>query len=192
MGIFRQYSLSEITGTAVGITGRDARITGKTFSTCLFVRHWPYGTPVDPFVRKNAVTKKRKPIKQPEQNVGRGQPPKRTQFKEGQSGNLKGRPKGSKNLSTLIMEAARDHSTVNVGGVTRRISNIQATTMQLATKAASGNPAAMAKLLDWVDEIETRAAAKRPNEFSLSEADVEVLRAAYERMTQCEPNNSKA
>lgn len=133
------------------------------------------------------MSKKRKPIKR-QQTVGRGKPPKLTQYRKGQSGNLKGRPKGSKNLSTLIMEAARDHTTVTVGGVKRRISNIQATTMQLASKAARGNPAAMAKFLDWVDEIETRAAAKRPNEFSLTEADVDVLRAAYERMKQCEPD----
>jgi hypothetical protein len=116
-----------------------------------------------------------------------GNPPKDTQFKTGTSGNPKGRPKGSKNLRTLIMEAARDHVTATVGGRTREISKIQATTMQLATKAASGDHAAMSKLLDWIDDIETQAAAARPSQFPLSEVDVEVLRAAYERMKQCEP-----
>jgi Pyruvate/2-oxoacid:ferredoxin oxidoreductase gamma subunit len=77
--------------------------------------------------------------------------------------------------------------TVTFGGKTRKISKIQATTMQLANKAASGNQAAMSKFLDWIDEIETRAAAARPTQFPLSEADLEVLRAAYERMKQCEP-----
>jgi hypothetical protein len=85
------------------------------------------------------------------------------------------------------MEAARDQVSATIGGKTRKISKIQATTMQLATKAASGDQAAMGRFLDWVDEIETRAAAVRPTEFPLSEADVEVLRAAYEHMKQCNP-----
>jgi alpha-beta hydrolase superfamily lysophospholipase len=120
------------------------------------------------------------------QKVGRGNPPQHTRFQKGASGNPKGRPKGSKNLSTLIMEAARDPVTATVDGRTRRISKIQATTTQLATKAASGDHAAMGKFLDWIDEIETRAAAVKPTQFPLSEPDLEVLRAAYERMKECE------
>jgi len=85
-----------------------------------------------------------------------------------------------------MMEAARDQVSANIGGKTQRISKIQATTMQLATKAASGDNAAIAKFLTWIDEIETRAAASRPTQFPLSEADLEILRAAYERMTQYE------
>jgi hypothetical protein len=119
--------------------------------------------------------------------TGRGNPPKHTQFKKGVSGNKKGRPKGSKNLSTLLMEAARDQVTATIDGKQRRISKIQATVMQLATKAAGGNQASMAKLLDWVDELETRAAAAKPVEFPFSQADLEVLRAIEERMNLCLP-----
>ena len=133
------------------------------------------------------MAKYRKRASGTEQTVGRGKPPKHTQFRKGTTGNPKGRPKGSKNLSTYIMEAARDHVTATVGGKTRKISKIQATTMQLATKAASGNQVAMSKFLDWIDEIETRAAAVRPTQFPLSAPDIEVLRAAYERMKQCDP-----
>jgi hypothetical protein len=120
-----------------------------------------------------------------------GNPPGDTRFRKGQSGNPKGRPKGSKNLRTLIMEAARHPITATIGGKTRKITNIQATTMQLATKAAGGNQAAMVELLDWIDEIETRAAAAKPSEFPLSEPDLEVLRATYERMKQCEQKPSE-
>jgi len=133
------------------------------------------------------MAKKRKKVRGTAQRVGRGNPPKHTQFKKGQSGNKKGRPKGTKNLSTYLMEAARDHVTATVGGKTRSISKIQATTMQLATKAAGGDQAAMGKFLDWIDEIETRAAAVRPTQFPFSAPDIDVLRAAYERMKQCDP-----
>ena len=120
-----------------------------------------------------------------------GNPPENTRFKPGESGNPKGRPKGSKNLSTLMMEAARDQVSATIGGKKQRISKIQATTMQLATKAAGGDNAAITKFLAWVDEIETRAAAARPAQFPLSELDLEVLRAAYERMKQYQPKQQQ-
>ena len=132
------------------------------------------------------MAKKRKKVSSTAQIVGRGNPPKHTQFRKGTTGNPKGRPKGSKNLSTYLMEAARDQVSATVGGKTRKISKIQATAMQLATKAAGGDQAAIGKFLDWMDEIETRAAAVKPSQFPLSAPDIEVLRGAYERMKQCE------
>lgn len=116
--------------------------------------------------------------------VGRGKPPKHAQFSKGQSGNDRGRPKGSKNLNTLIMEAARDQVTATIDGKQRRISKVQATTMQLATKAAAGDHKAVIKFLDWVDEIEARAAAARPSQYPISEADVEVVKAVHRRLWQ--------
>ncbi len=133
------------------------------------------------------MAKKRKKGSGSGQKVGRGNPPKHTQFRKGKTGNPKGRPKGSKNLSTIIMEAARDPVIATVAGKKRKISKIQATAMQLATKAAGGDQAAMGKFLDWVDEIETRAAAVKPSQFPLSAPDIEVLRVMYERMKQCDP-----
>jgi hypothetical protein len=123
-------------------------------------------------------------------NIGRGRPPKHTQFPKGKSGNPKGRPKGSKNMSTYLREAAYDQVSATIGGKTRTISKLQATAMQLATKAASGDQAAMNKFLDWMDEIEARADAARPSQFPLSEADLEVIRETYERMKRCEPAGS--
>jgi Family of unknown function (DUF5681) len=117
--------------------------------------------------------------------IGRGNPPKHTQFRKGESGNKKGRPQGSKNLSTLIMAAARDQVAATIDGKQRRISKLQATAMQLVTKAAGGDRASINKFLDWVDEIETRSAAAKPAEFPFSKADLQVLRAIDERMKLC-------
>src|SRR5262249_23016305 len=120
-----------------------------------------------------------------------GNPPKHMQFRKGISGNPRGRPKGSKNLSTHLMEAARDQVTVTVGGRTRTISKLQATTMQLATKAAGGDHAAIGRFLDWVDEFETRAASIKPSQFPISASDIEVIRAVYERMKQSDPSEKE-
>ena len=89
------------------------------------------------------------------------------------------------------MEAARQQVTATIDGKPRKISTVQATAMQLATKAPRCDQAAMGMFLDWMDEIETRAAAVRPTQFPLSAPDVEVLRAAYERMKQCGTENTR-
>ncbi len=122
-------------------------------------------------------------------SVGRGHPPKQTQFKKGESGNPKGRPRGSKNLKTYLLEAARDKVSATIAGKTRKISKIQATAMQLATKAASGDQKAINKFLDCMDEIERRGAAVKPTEYPLSESDIEVIRAMHARMEACERDN---
>jgi hypothetical protein len=134
-----------------------------------------------------SVSKAKNPpaAQHPMPKIGRGNPPKHTQFKPGVSGNKKGRPKGSKNLSTLLMAAANGQVTATIDGKKRKISNIHASTMQLATKAASGDHASIVRFLDWVDEMERRAAAAKPAEFPFSEADLQVLRAIYERMKLC-------
>jgi hypothetical protein len=119
--------------------------------------------------------------------VGRGRPPLHTRFKKGESGNKKGRPKGSRNLSTVIMEASRAPINVTIGGKSRRISKLQATAMQLATRAADGNPNAMSKFLDWIDEIEHRAAAEKPVDYPFNAGDLEVLHAIRKRMRDCMP-----
>lgn len=127
----------------------------------------------------------------PGEKIGRGSPPKHSQFSPGTSGNPRGRPKGSKNITTLLEEAARDQVTATIDGKPRKISKAQATAMQLATQAAKGEPRAVSKFLDWMDEIEQRAAASRPSEFPFTEADLEVMRAVYERMKRCEPQEDR-
>jgi hypothetical protein len=131
-----------------------------------------------------------RPIRSSGQKDGRGKRSGRTHYKKGETGNKRGRPKGSKNLTTLFTQAANNPVTATIGGKQRTISTLHATIMQLAKKAASGEHRATVKFLDYVDKIESRAAAARPTQFPLSEPDLEVLRAAYERMKQCDPNGA--
>ena len=50
-----------------------------------------------------------------EQQVGYGNPPKGSRFKKGQSGNRRGRPKGSKNLKTDLTEELQTEIKVREG-----------------------------------------------------------------------------
>ena len=53
------------------------------------------------------MVEKRKTVKGTAQRIGN--PPKHPQFGEGTAVNPKGRPRGSKSLSTYLVKAARDH-----------------------------------------------------------------------------------
>jgi hypothetical protein len=71
------------------------------------------------------------------------------------------------------MEAAHDQVSATIGGKTRTISKLQATAMQLATKAASGDQAAIDKFLDW--NIDRRVRHVAPSEIGYEAHEAFVL-----------------
>src|ERR1700686_1103014 len=66
-----------------------------------------------------------------EYEVGYRKPPVHTRFKSGKSGNPRGRPRASKNLSTLLNEALNESVAVVENGRRRKISKRQAIIAQL-------------------------------------------------------------
>src|SRR6185312_14793342 len=72
-------------------------------------------------VRANTTHDKEAPAgKGSEYSVGRNKTPKDTRFRKGDGRPRRGRPKGSKNMVTLLLEAARDQLTVSIDGKPRR------------------------------------------------------------------------
>jgi hypothetical protein len=82
-----------------------------------------------------------------EYEVGYAKPPKATQFKPGNKLG-KGRPKGSKNLATIVNETFGAKVPAKINGKTKKVSKIELTVLQLANKASSGDPKAIAKALE--------------------------------------------
>lgn len=82
--------------------------------------------------------------------IGYKKPPRHTQFKPGQSGNIKGRPKGAKNFATVFEEELRASIEVTENGKRKRISKRQAIAKQHINKAVAGDPKATVIVLNEV------------------------------------------
>jgi hypothetical protein len=106
--------------------------------------------------------------------VGYGKPPRHTRFKKGQSGNPRGRPCGSKNLSSLLSEALNEPVIVAENGRRRKISKRQAIIKQLVNQSAKGDWRAGKILLDILQDIEGRTEPQTA-ENSVSAADEKVI-----------------
>ena len=117
----------------------------------------------------------------PDYQVGYGKPPQHTRFKKGESGNPTGRPKGSKNLTTLLEKELKQRVVVTENGRRRSITKQEAMVKHLVNKAVSGDRPLMQLLLDEIRLLEARAASS-PSGTNLDEADREVMRQIQERM----------
>lgn len=115
--------------------------------------------------------------------VGYGRPPKATQFKPGQSGNPKGRPKGSLNMASVLARALRERVSVTEAGKRRTFTKLEVAVKQLVNKAASGEPRAMQMLvsLSQMAEAQTEVAAVVARD-ALPEDDQQVLQSLLARI----------
>ena len=122
--------------------------------------------------------------------VGYGKPPKASQFKKGQSGNPKGRPKGAKNLSRLLEEELEQKVVVKENGRQKRITKRRATMKQLVNKAASGEHRAIQILINYLHELEKRSAASSSTP-QLGEVEQEIVSGVLERFLRDKSDNGE-
>ena len=76
-------------------------------------------------------------------DVGYGKPPKTTQFKKGQSGNLKGRPKSHRGFLGLFAREMIRPVAIVENGRRRRITKGHAIAIQITNGAAAGDQLAL-------------------------------------------------
>jgi Family of unknown function (DUF5681) len=131
------------------------------------------------------------PDKPEKSSVGYGQPPERTRFKPGQSGNPRGRPKGSLNMATVLERTLKEKVVVNENGKRKVVSKLEAAVKQLANQAASGQPRAMQLLTTLLRSVEDRAiAAPAPGE-NLEDADTKVFLGIVKRLETYHKGNEE-
>jgi hypothetical protein len=95
------------------------------------------------------MTNKTPQTTSPCHSVGYAKPPVETRFPTGQSGNPKGRPKGSKNILTLIEEELAKPVMALVNGKRCRLTTGQAIVKRMVASAAAGSLRAAETLLKY-------------------------------------------
>jgi hypothetical protein len=83
--------------------------------------------------------------------VGKGRPPLATRWKPGQSGNPKGRPKGSRPVGAVLQDIIQQKVPVTENGKTRRIPALEVILRRLTNDAMRSDPRAIKLLLSLVD-----------------------------------------
>jgi hypothetical protein len=117
----------------------------------------------------------------PDYVVGYGKPPLHARFQKGRSGNPKGRPRGKKNMSTLLSAALDAAIIVVENGRRKKISKREAIITQLVNKSASADLKATQIVLAMLQDVEARA-DDSSDSAAFTEADQEIIQRIQARM----------
>jgi hypothetical protein len=115
--------------------------------------------------------------------IGFCKPPKSKRFRKGVSGNPKGRPKGNRNVATVLAKALQEKVVINENGVRRSLTKLEAAVKQLVNKAAGGDLAALRQLTALAGSAIEHDADSSTNQ--LSPADLEMMEGLLERLEGC-------
>ena len=115
--------------------------------------------------------------------VGYKKPPRHSQFKKGQSGNTKGRPRGTRNFRSDLRDELAEPVNVREDGSVTRVSSQRAALKKLRAKAFDGNQHALDRLLALAERYGIEDAADEA-ENALSQSDQQIVDRFKERVIQ--------
>jgi Family of unknown function (DUF5681) len=118
------------------------------------------------------------------EKIGYRNPPQRTQFKKGHSGNPKGRPKGKRNLATVLGKTLQEKVVINENGRRKKITKLEAAVKQLVNKAAAGDFRALHHLTALARSAEERSPEAITPTSVMAEVDQKVLKGIFRRFEQ--------
>jgi len=117
-------------------------------------------------------------------------PPKASQFKPGQSGNPRGRPKGARNLKTDLLEELRAFVEVPTTGGVRRITTQKAILRALVEKARNGDLRAIQHLTSLIDRVIDDDSRSEAPATGLESNDRAILDEYYEERKALEADGA--
>ena len=115
------------------------------------------------------------------EKIGYRNPPQSTQFKKGHSGNPKGRPKGKRNLATVLEKTLHEKVVINENGRRKTITKLEAAVKQLVNKAASGDLRALHQLAALNRSADERSPEGSTPTTVMAEVDQKVLQSVFSR-----------
>ena len=118
------------------------------------------------------MAKQKKPNRPADYDIGRGKPPKASQFQRGQSGNPGGRKKGCPNLKTLLERVLESEIVVSKQGKPRSVPALEALLLGQVQEALRGRQRSAEYLIELYERY-TRG-EEAPNE-ELSSEDLAIL-----------------
>lgn len=104
------------------------------------------------------------PPEKPGYQVGYGRPPKHSRFSKGQSGNRQGRPRGRRNIATILAEVLHRKVVVTENGRTRKVPAVEAVLLRLLRKSLDGDPRAIDKLMKLLPMLDVAGAVEEKAE----------------------------
>ena len=114
--------------------------------------------------------------------IGYRRPPASGRFQKGQSGNPKGRPKGSPNFITLLEQELSATIVVNENGKKKTVTRMKAMVKRLVAGALQGDHKALISLVEILRR--TGTLAHREQENLLPDDHEAILEAYVERRVQ--------
>ena len=119
--------------------------------------------------------------------VGYGVPPVRSQFKPGQSGNRKGRPKGRKNFLTEFQEELFERVSISENGNSMKVTKQRALIKALFNRASKGEPKAWDALFKLLQQVGVDEVEDSPKNEDLSPEDQAIMDELLRRLG-CSPS----
>ena len=124
--------------------------------------------------------------------VGYRKPPKHTRFQPSQSGNPRGRPKGTKNLKTDLMEELGEKIVIREGDQTRKVSKQRAVVKAVVARTLKGDVRAAALLTSMMMRVLDTGEGAPEVEDALLDDELEILGAFEDRVKQKVDHNAAA
>jgi Family of unknown function (DUF5681) len=119
----------------------------------------------------------------PSPGGGRGNPPSHTRFKPGQSGNPKGRPKGSRSLAQEIQRQMQKTAVVMIDGKPKRRTFREMSAQQVTHASAKGSLRAFEVAAKYEAQTLASEPAPRASVETLA-LDDDAYRRIHERLTR--------
>lgn len=125
-----------------------------------------------------------------EKKVGYRNPPRKSRFKPGQSGNPKGRPKHSSNIAVEILRELKQPVTVRENGRERVLTKGAALAKAVVSRALAGDARAFQFLMNALpDQFRAPETLQSAEAQTVSTAEAEILERFVARRLGSVPDN---